>query len=273
MPVLTFKTSEECRLELVAHTNMVKQVLAEGDIMTLVTTPKANMLPVSAARASFGKEDKTGKDTAADLKLMKFLADAGHTSVFEHQSATFLIECPMFVRSQIHRHRTFAYNEISRRYTAEQIEFWIPTQVRGQAKSNKQASDGIITGIYPGLEDPVKRAEYEAYFNGVPVPPTDPVSLFKITAEAANGWYNDLLAGGVSREQARAVLPQSLLTRFYMTGNLRNWIHFIKLRTDPHAQREVQIVAERIRDELFKLWPEAMEVLIGKEEGSKTEEA
>ena len=74
--------------------------------------------------------------------------------------------------------------------------------------------------------------------------------------------YNNLLKEGVCREQARAVLPQSLLTRFYMTGNLRNWAHFLKLRLDSHAQPEVQIIAQRIEAELRKLWPLPMDALM-----------
>jgi len=110
---MMFKTSEECKLKLVAHTSLV-----ESDDWS-----NADWLPVSAARASFGKEDKTGQDEKADRKLLKFLADHRHVSCFEHNYATFLIECPLFVRSQIMRHASFKFNEVSRRYTSEQIEF------------------------------------------------------------------------------------------------------------------------------------------------------
>jgi thymidylate synthase (FAD) len=75
-------------------------------------------------------------------------------------------------------------------------------------------------------------------------------------------YYESLLEQGVCREQARAILPQSLLTKFYMTGNLRNWVHFIRLRKDNHAQYEVQVVARRIEQALRKLWPNSMEALL-----------
>lgn len=218
-----FKTIHECGLELVANTSTDYDNGRSADDM-----------PVRAARASFGKQDKTGVNPEADLKLMKFLADEGHTSCFEHQSATFLLEVPLFIRSQIHRHRTFSYNEISRRYTAENLEFWIPDTFRGQSKSNKQCSDGEVESDNESWQ----------WYAGV-----------------ALGYYNSLLEKGVAREQARAVLPQSLLTRFYMTGNLRNWQHFIELRRDGHAQLEVQVVANRIAEELRKLWPESCKAL------------
>lgn len=160
----------------------------------------------------------------------------GNCTPFEYQHATFLIECPLFIRSQIHRHRTFAYNEISRRYTSENLEFWIPDKFRGQSKDNKQASDGVID-VAGGVEN------WQHY------------------AGVALGYYNSLVEQGVAREIARAVLPQSLLTRFYMGGTLRNWAHFIELRRDAHAQYEVQVIANRVADELRELWPESCNAL------------
>lgn len=228
-----FRTSEECLLKLVAHTMMV-----DYDDEDMPARKSAHWLPVSAARASFGKEDRTGMDATSDTKLMFFLSREGHTSVFEHQSATFLIECPLFIRSQIMRHRTFSYNEISRRYTSEQIAFWKPTTYRKQATKNKQCSEGELgSSLMVG-------------------------SYYKWAVSDSLKSYNDLLSAGVCREQARAVLPQSLLTRFYMTGNLRNWAHFLKLRLDSHAQPEVQIIAQRIEAELRKLWPLPMDALM-----------
>jgi thymidylate synthase (FAD) len=244
-----FKTIQECRLDLVAH-SMDK------------TYRNLDFFPCSAARVSFGNEDKTGDDEVADTKLMRYLAKHDHLSPFEHQSATFLIEVPLFIRSQIMRHRTFAYNEISRRYTDESIEFWIPDKFRKQSKSNKQASDGELdhTNFLEWLG-------WEKDENEIPHP-----SGTMNGADGFNQWrwscytswhdYLAMLESGVCREQARALLPQSLLTKFYMTGNLRNWVHFLKLRLDDHAQYEVRVVAERIRDKLLELWPTATGVLL-----------
>lgn len=227
-----FKTVEQCRLELAAYTIKEDFWGEEG----------ADTFPASAARVSFGKEDKTGENPAADKKLMKYLADHEHMTPFEHQSATFLIEVPLFIRSQIMRHRTFAYNEISRRYTDENLEFWIPDKLRKQADSNRQASDDAE------VDDAI--AILDGYIE---------------QTQAALYTYEGMLECGVCREQARAVLPQSLLTKFFMTGNLRNWAHFVKLRKDAHAQKEVQVVANRISDELSKLWPTAWGVLMSEE--------
>lgn len=264
-----FKTIQQCRLDLVAHTAAVPVVgtgSAPGDtISKRWKTPDVDFLPASAARVSFGKEDKTGQDPEADRKLMKYLADHEHMTPFEHQSATFLVEVPLFIRSQIMRHRTFAYNEISRRYTDENLEFWIPDVFRGQAANNRQASDGTL--------DHTNFTSYLGWQKNkldIPIPMgtsngNDGFEMWRWSCYNAWHTYLGMLENGVCREQARAILPQSLLTKFYMTGNLRNWAHFIRLRKDAHAQKEVQVVAERIEAELRKLWPTAVGVLLGEE--------
>lgn len=240
------KTIHECRLDLVAHSVFADKydpTPPDWKGRSWLSADKVDqdldLFPCSAARVSFGKEDKTGRDKEADKKLMKYLAEHDHMSPFEHQSATFLIECPLFIRSQIMRHRTFAYNEISRRYTAENIEYWVPDDFRGQATNNRQAS----------IEN--------ALLNTKQVD-----ALFGETMGFALQNYEYLLAEGVCREQARAVLPQAVLTKFYMTGNLRNWAHFVKLRTHEGAQYEVRVVAERISKALHELWPTAWGVLM-----------
>ena len=257
---ITFKTSEQCRVELVAHTVLAETNWCENewfDLLSMVEGQRANFLPVSAARASFGREDRTGDDPKSDLKLMKYLADHQHLTPFEYNHATFLVECPLFIRSQIMRHRTFAFNEISRRYTSEDISFWIPDKWRAQSKSNKQAStDEEVKSMW--FSDGVS-ARWEV----------EPDNAYYLEMEQAVRLYQNLLEAGCCREQARAILPQSLLTRFYQGGTLRNWVHFLKLRLDSHAQREVQIVARKIESQLRELWPEAMGVLLPVEESNQ----
>lgn len=258
MTDVTFKTISECRLELVAHTVMTTDEwdgYVEEDKLRLINQD-ASMLPVSAARASFGKEDKTGEDEKADIKLMKYLTDHQHMTPFEYNHATFLIECPLFIRSQIMRHRTFTFNEISRRYTSEDIAFWMPDKWRKQSKSNKQAStdEEIDPILYPDGDN----YEADAMVNSE----WSVERVWKHQCKVGYDLYEELLKHGLCREQARAVLPQSLLTRFYMGGNLRNWVHFLKLRLDSHAQYEVRVVAERIAQKLRELWPIPMSVLL-----------
>lgn len=236
METPTFKTIEQCRLELVAYSMPNTNAMFDMDRM-----------PARAARVSFGGDDKIFEEDdeaeQKDRKLMKYLAEHQHMTPFEYQHATFMVECPLFIRSQIHRHRTFSFNEISRRYTSDELEFWMPTTWRKQSESNKQGSDGEITEseIFQ-LADLARGYEQDVY-------------------QAAQH-YEWMLEAGVAREQARALLPQSLLTRFYMGGNLRNWVHFLKLRMDKHAQAEVQCIASRIYQQLYDMWPNSMRALM-----------
>lgn len=179
--------------------------------------------------------------TEKDAKLVDYLAKNEHMSPFEHCSLTLLIECPLYIRSQIHRHRTFAYNEVSRRYTADDLEFYIPPvdDVRAQSKSNKQASDGPIE-------------EHQAQ---------EARNAMKVACSYALEYFNQLIAAGVSREQARGILPQCLMTKFYMTGNLRNWAHFVRLRDHSHAQKEAQYIAREIKTIMREKFPEATAAL------------
>lgn len=194
---------------------------------------------VNAARVSFNKTSDSFSDK--DKKLVNYLAEHEHMSPFEHCVATVVVECPLYIRSQIHRHRTFAYNEVSRRYTSENIEFYVPSidDIRKQSKSNRQASDGQ-------LDD--KESQ-------------EVIDMMIDWHNKAVNLYNDLLDRGVCREQARGVLPQNLMTKFYMTGNLRNLAHFIHLRTHDGAQKEVRDLAHQLEAILANLFPNAMEAL------------
>ena len=221
-----FKTIEDCEVSLVASTTM----------------PNGNSgdnFPAQAARVSFAN-DRQEYDETKDLKLIKYLSDHQHLTPFEYQHATVMIECPLFIRSQIHRHRTFSFNEISRRYTSEEIGFWIPTVWRKQSDKNKQGSEGCF-----------------AYDDSQSM-----VESYQANCQTIVETYARMLAIGIAREQARAILPQSLLTRFYMGGNLRNWVHFLELRLDEHAQYEVRVIAEKVKAILNNLWPNSLEALI-----------
>jgi len=206
--------------------------------VTYIDHMGTDITTVNAARISFNTEKQELDDK--DKKLIKYLSDNEHMSPFEHCVLTVIVECPLYIRSQIHRHRTFAYNEVSRRYTSENLEFFIPDSIRKQSKSNRQASDGRVDN-------------------------NSAISAIDIMEDAhkfALNQYETLLAIGVAREQARGVLPQNLMTKFYMTGNLRNWAHFVKQRLDSHAQEEVQLVGKQVLEILSDKFPEATKALL-----------
>ena len=196
---------------------------------------------VNSARVSFGKQKMTMD--SRDEKLIDYLISHKHTSTLEHNVVTFRFVVPLFVRSQHHRHRTWSYNEISRRYTTENLRFYEPNSFRTQHKSNRQASnvDEINPVIVPDL----------SY--------TD----FGVTAQQAIAahhsisvqLYTQLMARGICREQARGVLPQNLYTEYYGTVNLSNLLKFIDLRTHEGAQWEIQKVAEACLEIASNIWP------------------
>jgi len=174
-----------------------------------------------------------------DAKLISYLASNGHTSCFEHQVASFRLKVPIFVARQIQRHRTFAYNEVSRRYVKDDLEFYWPDKWRKAAANVKQGSSDEAA-------DDQRQINYHA----------------QNACHGALLAYKDMLAQDVAPELARMILPQNLMTTFYMTGSLRNWAHFLKLRLDSHAQQEVREVAQMISGVLVELWPISMKELM-----------
>ena len=199
---------------------------------------------VNSARVSFGvtKDQLDNRDK----KLIKYLVKHRHTSTFEHNVVTFRFVVPMFVRSQHMRHRTWAYNEISRRYTDKDLQFYTPKTFRTQHETNRQASnlDEINPVIVPDLADfgEGKRADLAV----------------KSHVMRSLELFNTLMREGVCREQARMVLPQNLYTEYYGTVNLNNLLKFVSLRSHAGAQWEIQRVADACLEIASTLWPEAV---------------
>ena len=200
---------------------------------------------INSARVSFGKHKETLDEK--DERLINYLVKHRHTSTFEHNLATFRFVVPLFVRGQHHRHRTWSYNEISRRYTDVNIEFYEPEMLRTQHKSNRQASNAEEL-IDPTIKVPYGPSGYRGEASRV----------IKDWHEKSLELYNSLIDGGVCREQARGVLPQNLYTEYYGTVNLNNLLKFIDLRTHEGAQWEIQKVAEACLEIAEGLWPVAV---------------
>ena len=194
---------------------------------------------VNSARVSFGKQKEAIDEK--DKKLIRYLIKHRHTSTLEHNTVTFRFVVPLFVRSQHHRHRTWSYNEISRRYTDFDIKFYTPSKFRTQHKSNRQASNEN------DLIDPILHwGSWSAS------------KLYREHTIVAYNLFNDLLRVGVCREQARGILPQTMYTEYYGTCNLSNLLKFIDLRTHEGAQWEIQKVAEACLDIATDLYPETV---------------
>ena len=193
---------------------------------------------VNSARVSFGVE-KDELDER-DKKLINYLIKHRHTSTLEHNLITFRFTVPMYVRSQHHRHRTWSYNEISRRYTDVNIKFYEPKEFRTQHKSNRQASNAeeLINPQITRIFEPLPASK-----------------IVKDHHQLSLALYETLMQAGVCREQARGVLPQNLYTEYYGTVNLSNLLKFIDLRTHEGAQWEIQKVAEACLEIATDLFP------------------
>jgi thymidylate synthase (FAD) len=164
--------------------------------------------------------------------LLEYLIENRHTSPLEHMVFTFSIHCPLFVRGQWHRHRTWSYNEISRRYTEIDLEFYTPSKLRQQAETNRQASIDS-----PNFEDAALREKISNHNK----------ESFEL--------YNSLLEAGVCREQARGVLPQNMMVTFWGTVDLSNLLHFLELRDSEHAQWEIREYAIAIKELIKPIIP------------------
>ena len=202
---------------------------------------------VNSARVSFGKQ--IDELSQKDIKLIKYLIEHKHTSTLEHNLVTFRFTVPLFIRSQHHRHRTWSYNEISRRYTEERLRFYEPTKFRTQHKSNRQASnkDQLIN---PGLN--------KGYSSLIPSRTLKASEVICSHHKRSVELYNLLIENGICREQARGVLPQNLYTEYYGTCNLNNLLKFVMLRVHEGAQWEIQQVAYACLEIAEELWPETI---------------
>jgi len=207
----------------------------------LVQSMGEDITIVNSARVSFGVEKKDLDDK--DKKLINYLIKHKHTSTLEHNIATFRIKVPLFVRSQHHRHRTWSYNEISRRYTDVNMEFYVPTSYRTQHKSNRQASN-VNEQINPQMDSYPILLESRLCNEAV-----------EYHTQASIALYEDMIKKGIAREQARMILPQNLYTEYYATANLNNILKFIELRTHEGAQWEIQMLANNMLDIVQDLWP------------------
>ena len=160
-----------------------------------------------------------------------------HWTPFGHTAITVYVKAPIFVARQLGKHQVgFVWNEISRRYVDKQPEFYRPDVWRGRSADKKQGSDGVIYYNYEKFMHETERRSF-----GV-----DQVCLDE---------YRDMLSAGVAPEQARMVLPQSMMTEWYWTGNLYGFSKVFVARTDPHTQKETRDVAHMIGDLIEPLFP------------------
>jgi thymidylate synthase (FAD) len=205
-------------------------------VTLLNVTPNAEDHIVEVARVSSSRKNKKDKPEG----LLKYLVRHKHWSPFEHGHATFEIETSKAIGIQLIRHRSFSFQEFSQRYQDVNHlgSIFEPIELRAQCEDNRQSSTEIIN---PNIK-----------VEGGSLLASDMVGNF---LNSAHKLYNQLLEAGVAREQARMVLPLATTTKIHMTGSIRSWIHFLELRDDDHAQKEIQMVAKEIKRIFIREFP------------------
>ena len=202
--------------------------------VTYIDSMGSDLSVVNAARVSFGKK-KESFDVEKDTRLIRYLARNRHTSPFGHCFASFHVHAPIFVARQLVKHKFLRWNEISRRYVDEDPKYYVPDVWRGRSADKKQGSEGEVSVAISNIH----------YHN-----------------ENTQGLYRQLIDEGVAPEQARMVLPQSVMTEWYWSGSLDAFADMCNLRLKDDTQYETGLVAEQIDQHMLGLFPIAWEALV-----------
>lgn len=217
--------------------------------VTLVDSMGSDLSVVNAARVSFGKKHEEF-DGDKDVGLIKYLASHKHMSPFGHAFASFHVKAPLFVARQLVKHQYLRWNEISRRYVDDAPEFYVPDSWRSRAEDKKQGSSDEtieVLRIQGFKEQTVNDACLKHQEHSIEL-------------------YKDMLDAGVAPEQARSVLPASLLTEWYWSGSLDAFADMCSLRLKEDTQYESRLVAQQIDNKMKELFPVSWGELVKKEE-------
>src|SRR6056300_739845 len=206
--------------------------------VTLVDKMGTDLSVVNAARVSYAKS-KDAFDVVKDEKLIKYLAEHEHWSPFAHASLQFRIKAPIFVARQLVKHQVgLVWNEVSRRYVDDAPELYRPDSWRGRPQNSKQGSDGEVK-----LDQTINHN-------------------METTMESCLILYNSLLQKGVAPEQARMVLPQSMMTEWYWSGTVYAFARVCNLRNKPDAQEETRTVTYEIARHMKDHFPVSTKYLL-----------
>jgi len=214
----------------------------------LVDKMGSDLSVVNAARVSYSKESEWERITPAgptpgalsdkDEKLIKYLAKHNHWSPFAHASLQFRIKAPIFVARQLVKHQVgLVWNEISRRYVDYEPELYEPKEWRGRPQNSKQGSDGTVS-----IDSNEKHR-------------------LDMTMEQCKIIYNSLIGKGIAPEQARMVLPQSMMTEWIWSGTLYAFARVCNLRCAKDTQEETRYIANQIHNICNKEFPNSWKYL------------
>jgi thymidylate synthase (FAD) len=216
---------------------MQKIDLLDHGFVRLVDSMGSDLSVVRAARVSYDADWRAGENEASDNRLIGYLWRNHHTTPFEAVTFTFEVKAPIFVFRQWHRHRTWAYNELSARYRELPEEFYLPSPnvLGAQSKDNKQGR----------THEPIEDA-------------AGAIEIMDRSNRASFAAYWELLARGVTRELARSVLPVATYSHMFGTVSLLNLFRFLTLRADSHAQYEIEVYADAMIELAQSLAPVAV---------------
>jgi len=220
----------------------VTNVLDHGFVV-LTDTMGDDRTPARTARTSFNNASKE-RSEEQDQKLTRYLVNHGHNTPLEFCQLRFYAKMPIFVARQWVRHRTASINEISLRYVDASDQMYVPAPERMQRQSedNKQGSSSYIVDDYTQCQSLMMHAYESAYMS-----------------------YRQLIGEGLAKELARIVLPLGTYTEWYWQTDLHNFLHFCKLRTDPHAQYEIRVYAEAMLTQAESVFPSVIAAWRAKE--------
>jgi thymidylate synthase (FAD) len=216
---------------MMAEATPTVRVLDDG-FVRLVEAWGSDAKIAESARVSYS----SAKSRSADDALVRSLVRRGHSSPFGHAGMTIHVRTPIFVARQWMKHDAFhEYNEISGRYSVMPYGAWIPPNgdVRKQSESDRQGTGATFD---EGVQGDLRMA-------------------FLVAARESRARYEDLIAAGVERGQARAVLPLGQYTEFWTSGSLRGWIHFLEMREADDAQAEIRAYAVAVGEIFRNLYP------------------
>jgi thymidylate synthase (FAD) len=196
---------------------------------------------VNGARVSFGVR-KTAMEPG-DEGLIRFLMRDRHGSPFEHNCLRFHIRCPIFVAREWFRHRIGSFNELSGRYARLDDAFYVPAADDVRSQVGKPGSY-TFDPVEPALAERTRERMRETY-------------------AAAYAAYEAMLADGIAREVARAVLPVGIYTEFFWTVNARSVMNFLSLRNAETAQREIRRYAVAVESLFGELMPVTHAAFVG----------
>lgn len=227
-------TKDECesnkRTKLIALTQ--SQIVSDGKRLS----PEEHI--VYCARVS---NPNNQLNTETSSGLLKYCIKHGHWSIFEQIDLTVEIKTSRAIAAQILRHKSASFQEFSQRYST--VQSFEDIELRQQGATNRQVGDVVF--------DPIVGELWQ-------MPASE---LCSIVTDRCREAYEKLIEAGVAKECARMILPLSTQTTMYMKNNIRNWIHYIELRTKEDTQKEHRIIAEEIKDIFTEQFPNVSESL------------